>query len=108
MKIWKVYANCCVTAAPIKEIYEDEVEETIEEIISYWLDNDYIKFEEGIDTQLNNIITVLHEQLKTKFEESGYLEAGDYMLSRSEEIPKRPDSCSYESIDFYEQTKETN
>ena len=100
MRIWKVYAQNCTAAEPVKEIGLYCVEEALAELVDYALEHEAIEIDDATDEAYDIARETALDTAEAYFEENGYLGCGDYELVRSEEKPDRPSACSYDTFIF--------
>lgn len=101
MRIWKVYAQCCIAVHPIKDVtdYAHEViDEAITANIDIMLDNGQLEFPEDYEEAIDSIFGEAYEKLMAEYERTDQINAGDWCVIRSEEMPNRPRICGYEVI----------
>lgn len=92
MKIWKVYAKCCIATNPIEKVDESAIATAIEENFEYRIDDGTITFDES---NYDKIHSKFVNELEENFKKNGVLGVGDYQLVISDTTPCRPDVCNW-------------
>lgn len=84
LKIFKVYGQNIRGHKHITEVDEDEVTKTIDDIVTYLLDSGAadITSDEDENEVDNEKLDDIYSSLAKMFELNGYLEAGDYMITK--------------------------
>lgn len=98
-KFWKVYAQCCRSARPIKEITKEEAENCIIEAVDSMVDIGDIDVPDiEDDNAFGDFMGNLYDKAISIFDEKDMFNCGDYMVCQQEEMPDRPNICGYDSI----------
>lgn len=101
MKIYKIYAQGCIKANPVKDItYEakEYITEAIEERYNNACDGGEIEIDiDASDEVFEEVYNKYYEEQLKDFDTYGILNCGDYCITRLEddEIPKRPSCCGW-------------
>ena len=98
MKYYKVYAQCCISAHPYKEVFESDLDDYFNVIIDDAMDKGLIDW---VDDELkcDDLISNAYDKIKKHFEDTGVLNCGDYQIIRANELleVKRPNVCGYDT-----------
>lgn len=98
MKLFKVYGQNCVAPHPYKEIFEEDLEEHFNKIVDDALDCGIIEFTDD-DADNDRKMSDAYDKVEAYFEENDYLNCGDYMIVRAEDLSevRRPNMCGYDT-----------
>ena len=93
MKIYKVYAQCCIAPNPVIEIDEDDARELI--VLAIWqrIRNGDLEISGDNDDEINGNIRIVEKRALNYFKKNNFYECGDFAIIRSATYPER--GCSY-------------
>ena len=83
-KLFKVYAQCCVSAKPISEVYN--IDEYIDMVFDDAINNGYIDIDEEKEADYDAIVSDAYEKIRNYFDQNGFLECGDFKIVKAADI----------------------
>ena len=99
MKYYKVYAQCVRKARPIKEIYEQDVYDAINDyVVADAIENHCVG--NSLDEQImDKEISDFYDKAVAYFEKHGIINCGDFCIIKADDITEisRSNMCGYDT-----------